>query len=65
MEYEKDIKNIIKEKDRLAYMREHLGDGGLFHTPYGKFSSQARAAKDKITEAINALHEAELILRNP
>jgi len=60
--YKKDIKKIVKEKERLNNLYLNLGeDIGVFSS--GKFYPAAKKAKEQINIAILALHQAELFLR--
>ena len=60
--YKKDIKKIIKEKERLNNLYLNLGETvGVYNS--GKFYPAAKKAKEQINNAILALHQAELFLR--
>ena len=63
MRFEKDIKKLVKEKNRLAKIREGIGAMSLSNLD-ASYTDEAVAAKKKIRDAIAFLHEAELILRN-
>ena len=63
MRFEKDIKKLVKEKNRLAKIREGIGAMSLSNLD-ASYTDEAVAAKKKIRDAIAVLHEAELILRN-
>lgn len=61
MNYKRDIKKIIKEKNRLEDIVEKLGT-----SPWeiGKsVSSYSREAEEHLQSAIEQLHKAELALR--
>ena len=62
MLYKRDIKRLVKEKDRLRKIIEGIGKG--FADPFFSSSTaSAFKAKELIREAVDKLHEAELYLR--
>lgn len=61
MEYKRDIKKIVKEKNRLEKITENLG-----RSPWRlgrSVSSCSKEAAGHLQSAIEQLHEAELALR--
>lgn len=61
MEYKRDIKKIVKEKNRLEKITENLG-----RSPWRigrSFSESSKTAANQLQIAIEHLHQAELALR--
>lgn len=62
MAYERDIKRLVKEKDRLKNIKNGIGKG-FFEAIGASCNRTSETVGKLIQEAIEKLHEAELILR--
>ena len=61
MKYKRDIKKIVKEKNRLARICENMGTSPF---EIGRsVSGQSQLAEQHIQAAIEELHKAEMALR--
>ena len=64
MAYKKDINKLVREKNRLGKIKDNIGNDSWSLTATLKWTSEAKQAKNLVSEAIQKLHEAEIILRN-
>jgi hypothetical protein len=60
MTYDKDIKKIVREKNRLRKIKSKVGIALLEDCHH---STASIMAQDLIQHAIEKLHEAEIVLR--
>ena len=60
MRYEKDIKKLVKEKNRLQKIFNNIGCNGFSPSPV---TDATQHAKEHVKSAIEEIHKAELELR--
>lgn len=60
MTYDRDIKRLVKVKNRLRKMKSKVG---ITLTEDRHHTSDAQMAQSLIQQAIEKLHEAEIVLR--